>query len=327
MAAIGDKILPTDQSMEDSMFAMLNLNPGPPSVGAVPSANFSRPSASPYTDRLASASNILGYISYLNTWLSTANANSQATPPTNFAKEDYLLRMNPRIDKYPWPHGQRFVNVVFILSYNSGVGSTGGGGPTTPAIGYNTLTLGSGGSFGSVGFAPDRAYIVPWDRNTTLSVSLSSSGTAGNPNVQFFGYPAGDTGSATFTLTSRNLLSGLDGTLTQADNDPYTPSFIQLDVTNPGFSFTGSQSTTWNSPQARLQANNYGNFWQPRALPGLSGSQIFPPLINPFGSPSNLGNFFTRSTFSQPIGLVQTMSWLVGSWGWSPEINDSSLTT
>jgi hypothetical protein len=324
MAAIGDKILPTDQSMEDSMFAMLNLNPGPPSVGAVPSANFSRPSASPYTNRLASASNILGYISYLNTWLSTANANSQATPPTNFAKEDYLLRMNPRIDKYPWPHGQRWVYVMFIISYQDGIGGTGGTGPTQPAIGYNTITLGSGGAFGSVAFAPDVFFIVQWNRNTTLNVTLTSGPTTPNANVQGQGYPSGNTATMSFTLTSRNLLSGLDGTLTQADDDPYTPSFMQLDVINPAFSFTGSGSTVWNTPQSRLRANNYGNFWQPRALPGLSGTQIFPSIVNPFGG---VGNFFTRSTFSHPLGLVQSCSWLVGSWGWSPEINDSSLTT
>lgn len=325
MAKLGDMILPSDQPITGTLFSMLKLNPA---AAYASSAVFAR-SVSPYAKRLASASNLLGYISYENTWLSTANANSQAQPlASNYAKAKCMLRLNPRIDKSPWPHGQRYVNVIIIISYQDGVGGTGGGGPTQPAIGYNTYTLGGGGAFGSVAFAPDIAYIFTWDRNTTKTISLTSGASVPNGNVQFFGFPSGNTVTLPFTLTSRNLLSGLNGTLTQNDNDPYTASFIQLDVGEPSFSFTGSGSTFHNTPTTRPEANNFGNFWEPRPLPGLSGTQIFPPIVPPFGSPSNLSNFFTYSQFDSgnPIGLVQTCSWLVGSWGWSTEINDSGTT-
>lgn len=201
---------------------------------------------------------------------------STATAESYWGKPGTCLRKKIRIDKCPWPDGQDDIRLRCTFEYTQGVGGLG----TTTSSG------------------PIVSHFF-WHRNTTFNFSMSGSAPS-NAIQESFGF-GGGSGSASFKLEAHGVGAGQP--LVQNDLNPYTNTFVTLDVTDPNFS---QGADYWYSSQTRHHM-----------LPCPQWS------IHHINFPGDAYGFFTAASFAHgAIGLVVSMSWEVEAVGWDTGQDD-----
>ena len=203
--------------------------------------------------------------------VNTAEAESFWGRPGN------VLRKVIRIDKCPWPDGQKDIRIRCTFKYAQSVGGI----PTTT----------SGMSIAS----------FMWNRNTTFNFSMSASAPS-NSFQEFYGF-GGGTGGCSFELNARGVGAGMP--LVQDDENPYTETFVTLDVTNP----------TWS----------YGDLFWYTAMTRNHKVPCPQWSIHHINLPGDADGFFEAASFANgPIGLIMSTSWGVEATGWDTGFDDDA---
>jgi hypothetical protein len=266
---IGDTITPASQTVDAGVLARL--------FKALPNAPVSKLEpygSNPLVGKMftnARAANAMGIEGGFG--VSTANAESY------FGKKGTMLRKRIRIDKCPWPDGQDDIRVRCTFSYGQSVGGVA-----------------------ASSAAPDVIVSFRWLRNTTLNFSMTSGTTPANVFQEFFGFGPGSAG-ASFKLEAHGV--GVGQPLVQDDGNPYTNTFITLDVTDPTFT---NGATYWYTAEFRHHM-----------LPCPQWS------IHHINFPGDAYGFFEAANFSHgAIGLVMASSWEVEATGWDTGFDDDA---
>lgn len=265
---IGDIIRPAAQVIDAGVLAQLFKA----SPGAYPGSDPSFLTAygsSPLVGKMftnAHAINAVGIEGGFG--VSTANAEQY------FGKVGTMLRKQVRIDKCPWPDGQQDIQIRVTLQYSQGVGADRSA-------------------------APDKVVELKWDRNTSYHFSLTSGTAPATPFQLSLGYTDGSVG-VDFLLQAFGVGAGQP--LVQADGNPYTDTFVTLDVTNANFS---NGADYWYSSQSRHHM---------LPCPQWSNAQI--------DFPGDAYGYFTAAIFHSALGLVETCSWQIEAIGWDTGYDD-----
>ena len=267
---LGDPIRPTAQSVNAGILARL--------FKALPESDPSNLSTfggpSPMVGKLiraSTANNVLGIEGGFG--VSTANAEQ------TFGAIGTMLRKQVRIDKCPWPDGQQDIRIRATLNYSQGTGGIAATSVAAPVV-----------------------VNLKWNRNTTFDFDMTSNVTPDNSFQDAFGFGPG---SVTVHMHLEAHGVGVGQPLVQDDGNPYTDTFVTLDVTNPVFT---TPATFWFSADARHHM-----------LPCPQWS------IHHINFPGDSNGFFTAASFAHgPIGLVMTCGWIVEAVGWDTGFDDDA---
>lgn len=265
---LGDTLRPDAQPIDIGTLARLfkSLPQADPSF----LSTFGGPS--PMTGKVisvANAANVLGIEGGFG--VSTANAEQY------WGIRGRVLRKQVRIDKCPWPDGQEDIRIRCTLNYSQGTGGVAASSTAPPTV-----------------------VILKWNRNTTFNFTLFSGTTPDNAIQEGFGFGPGSC-TVDCSISARGV--GVGQPLVQNDGNPYTDTFVTLDVTNGVFSNTATQ---WFSAQSRHHE--------------LPCPQWSTHHVN---FPGDATGFFTAASFAHgPIGLVMSVDWTVEAVGWDTGFDD-----
>ncbi len=204
---------------------------------------------------------------------------STASAESFWGKAGTVLRKKIRIDKCPWPDGQDDIRLRCTIQYSQ---STGG----LPATSV----------------APDVTTKLTWNRNTTKGFTLNSGTAPSNFFQEEFGFGPGSC-SVECRLEAHGVGAGMP--LVQDDDNPYTDTFVTLDVMNASFS---NGADFWYTAMARHHM---------LACPQWS--------VHHINFPGDGNGYFEVASFAHgPIGLVQSVNWIVEAIGWDTGLDDDA---
>lgn len=203
---------------------------------------------------------------------------STASAESFWGKPGTVLRKKIRIDKCPWPDGQEKIRIRCTFNYAQSVGGVGASTASGPVITH-----------------------FEWNRNTTFNFSLFAA-CGSNEAQEFFGFGGGSC-AVDCKLEAHGVGAGQP--LVQDDENPYTETFVTLDVTNANFS---QGADYWYTSMSRHHM-----------LPCPQWS------IHHINFPGDAYGFFEAASFAHgPIGLVISCDWQVEAVGWTTGLDDDA---